>query len=134
MAARARPDARSNTPEDTIMTRARKAPAIGRLPQILLATALLGAFAVRPAAAEVIPPGAGLTATLGDVNISVHYQPAASGYEAGTDAPGGVVRFVSTLAPGQEAVVAVPRGAGQPALELRLLRIGDRLELQRPVS
>ncbi|MGO4124841.1 hypothetical protein AB4Z01_10580 [Inquilinus sp. YAF38] len=120
------------------MTRARKAPATGRLPQILLAAALFGAFATRPAAAEVILPGAGLTATLGDVNISVHYQPAASGYEtvvtAGTDAPGSVVRFVSTLAPGQEAVVAVPRGAGQPALELRLLRIGDRLELQRPVS
>jgi hypothetical protein len=120
------------------MTRERKAPAVGRLPQILLATALLGAFAARPAAAEVIPPGAGLTATLGEVNVSVYYQPAAAGYEtvvtAGTDVPGGVVRFVSTLAPGQEAVVSVPRGAGQPALELRLLRVGDRLELQRPVS
>ncbi|WP_343715198.1 hypothetical protein [Inquilinus sp.] len=121
------------------MTRERKAPAAGRLPQILLATALFGAFATHSAAAaEVIPPGAGLTATLGEVNVSVYYQPAASGYEtvvtAGTDAPGGVVRFVSTLAPGQEAVVSVPRGAGQPALELRLLRVGDRLELQRPVS
>lgn len=122
------------------MTRTRKAPAAGRLPQILLATALLGAFAATSAAAaaEVIPPGAGLTATLGDVNISVYYQTAAAGYEtvvtAGTEAPGSVVRFVSTLAPGQEAVVAVPRGAGQPALELRLLRVGDRLELQRPVS
>jgi len=93
------------------MFRERKAPAAGRLPQILLATALLGAFAAHPAAA---------------------------GYEtvvtAGTDAPGGAVRFTSTLAPGQEAVVAVPRRAGQPALELRLLRVGDRLELQRPVS
>ncbi|OWJ63961.1 hypothetical protein [Inquilinus limosus] len=121
------------------MTRTRKAPVAGRLPQILLATALLGAFAATSAAAaEVVPPGAGLTATLGDVNVSVYYQPAAAGYEtvvtAGTDAPGGVVRFVSTLAPGQEAVVAVPRGTGQPALELRLLRVGDRLELQRPVS
>jgi hypothetical protein len=120
------------------MTRERKTPAAGRLPQILLATAMFGAFAARAAAAEEIPPGAGLTATLGAVNVSVYYQPASAGYEtvvtAGTDAPGSVVRFVSTLAPGQEAVVSVPRGAGQPALELRLLRIGDRLELQRPVS
>lgn len=120
------------------MTHERKAPASGRLPQILLAAALLGAFAARPAAAEEIPSGTGLSTTLGAVNVSVYYQPAAAGYEtvvtAGTDAPGGVVRFVSTLAPGQEAVVSVPRGPGQPALELRLLRVGDRLELQRPVS
>lgn len=121
------------------MTRERKAPAAGRLSQILLAAALFGAFAAHPAAAaEVIPPGAGLTATLGEVNVSVYYQPAAAGYEtvvtAGTDTPGSVVRFVSTLAPGQEAVVSVPRGTSQPALELRLLRVGDRLELQRPVS
>lgn len=111
-------------------------PAPSRLPATLIGVAaLLGASA---AAAEVVPPGAGLTETLGAVNVSVFYWPVAAGYEtvvtAGTEEPDSAVRFVWTLAPGQAAVVSVPRGPGQPALELRLLHIGDRLELQRPVS
>jgi hypothetical protein len=120
-------------------TVATRRPATNLLPRLLLATALFGAFGLRPAgAAEVIPPGTGLTTTFDAVNISVTYRPADTGYEtvitAGTEVPGSVVRFVSTLVPGQEALVSVPRGAGQPALELRLRRVGDRLELQRPMS
>jgi len=129
--------------KETIMSRTSaisvaRPSTLGRAAGILSTAALLGAFALRPAAAEEIPPGAGLTATLDAVHVSVTYLPAATGYEtvvtAGTEEPGGIVRFVSTLTPGQETVVSVPRGPGQPALELRLRRIGDRLELQRPVS
>jgi len=76
--------------------------------------------------------------TLDAVAISIYYHPTLAGYQvvitAGTADPHSFVRFVSTLTPGQDAVVSVPRGEGQPALELRLRRVGDRVELQRPAS
>jgi hypothetical protein len=107
--------------------------------RILLAATILGGFgAASTAGAEVISPDAGLDATLNAVAISIYYDPTLTGYQvvitAGTADPYSFVRFVCTLAPGQDAVVSVPRGEGQPALELRLRRVGDRVELQRPVS
>jgi hypothetical protein len=86
----------------------------------------------------MISPDAGLEATLGAMAISIYYHPTPTGYQvvitAGTADQHSFVRFVSTLGPGQDAVVSVPRGEGQPALELRLHRVGDRVELQRPIS
>jgi hypothetical protein len=111
-----------------------------QVPRILLAATILGGFGVASTAGvEVISPDAGLDATLDAVAISIYYHPTLTGYQvvitAGTaDPPYSFVRFVSTLAPGQDAVVSVPRGEGQPALELRLRRVGDRVELQRPAS
>ena len=85
----------------------------------------------------MISPDAGLEATLDAVAISIDHHPTLTGYQvvitAGTADPH-AVRFVSTLALGQDAIVSVPRGEGQPALELRLRRVGDRVELQRPGS
>lgn len=106
---------------------------------VLLTAAFLSVFGLPPAAgAEIISPDVGLQATLDAVNVSIYYHPTSAGYHvvitAGTEDLHSVVRFVSTLAPGQDAVVSVPRGVGQPALELRLYRVGDRVELQRPVS
>ena len=96
-----------------------------QVPRILLAATILGGFGVASTAgAEVISPDAGLDATLDAVAISIYYHPTLAGYQvvitAGTADPHSFVRFVSTLAPGQDAVVSVPRGEGQPALELRL--------------
>ena len=110
-----------------------------RLPRILLACALLGVFGLPSSAgAEVISPDAGLHVRLDAVAVSIYYHPTARGYQvvitAGAEDPAGLVRFVATLVPGQDAVLSVPRGAGQPALELRLRRVGDQVELLRPVS
>jgi len=110
-----------------------------QVPRILLAATILGGFGVASTAgAEVISPDAGLDATLDAVAISIYYHPTLIGYQvvitAGTADPHSFVRFVATLAPGQDAVVSVPRGEGQPARELRVRRVGDRVELQRPVS
>ena len=110
-----------------------------QVPCIVLAATILGGLGVvSTAGAEVISPDAGLDATLDAVAISIYYHPTLAGYQvvitAGTADPHSFVRFVSTLAPGQDAVVSVPRGEGQPALELRLRRVGDRVELQRPAS
>jgi hypothetical protein len=107
--------------------------------RFLFAGVLLGAFSIAtPARAEVIAPDAGLQTVLGTVNVTIYYHPVAAGYQvvttASTDQPDSVIRFVSTLAPGQDAMISVPRSAGEPALEIHLRRIGDRLEFQRPTT
>nr|WP_294560765.1 hypothetical protein [uncultured Rhodopila sp.] len=107
--------------------------------RLLVAGALLGAFGIANVArAEIIPPDAGLQAVLGAVNVTVYYHPVKAGYEvvttASTDQSDSTIRFVSTLAPGQDTVISVPRGVGQAALELHLRRVGDHLEFQRPTS
>jgi hypothetical protein len=107
--------------------------------RLLLATAFLGAFGLAAGArAEDVSPNGGLQAKLGAMNVSIYYQPTDAGYQvvttASTEAPDSAIRFIATLAPGQDAVVSVPRGAGQTALELHLRRVGDRVELIRPIS
>jgi hypothetical protein len=107
--------------------------------RLLVAGAFLGAFGIANVArAEVIPPDAGLQAVLGAVNVTVYYHPVKAGYEvvttASTDQPDSAIRFISTLAPGQDAVISVPRGVGESALELHLRRVGNRLEFERPTS
>jgi hypothetical protein len=107
--------------------------------RLLVASAFLGALGIAATAqAEVISPDAGLQAVLGAVNVTVYYHPVKSGYQvvttASTEQADSVIRFVSTLAPGQDAIISVPRGVGEPALELHLRRVGDRVEFQRPTS
>ncbi len=111
----------------------------GRLRSFILAAAFLGSFGLASAAqAEMVSADTGLQARLGSQTLSIYYHPADAGYQvvitADTEEPGSVIRFVATLAPGQDVVVSVPRRAGQPAVELHLSRIGDRVELQRPLS
>jgi hypothetical protein len=90
-----------------------------RVPFIFLAAVFLGALDLSATArAEVVSPDTGLSAKLGDVSVSVYYLPIDVGYQvvitAGTDDPHSIVRFVCTLAPGQDAIVSVPRAVGQP--------------------
>src|SRR5690348_12292448 len=101
--------------------------------RFVLAGAFLGAITIATAVAttvraEVVAPDTGLQAALGAVNVTVYYHPVAAGFQvvttASTDQPDSVIRFVSTLAPGQDAIVSVPRGVGEPALEIRLRRVG----------
>lgn len=89
-------------------------------------------------AGEIVSPQAGLTVGLGATNVSIFYQPTEAGFHvvatAGTDKSDDVIRLVSTLKPGQEVAISVPRSVGQSAIELRLHRSGDVLELLRPES
>ncbi|HMA51041.1 MAG TPA: hypothetical protein VKP60_14885 [Magnetospirillaceae bacterium] len=90
------------------------------------------------ARAEVLAADAAFQATLDAVNVIIYYHPTNDGYQvvvtAGTQDPVSTVRSVSTLMPGQEVVVSVPRGVQQPALELRLRRVGDQMEVLRPAA
>jgi hypothetical protein len=106
---------------------------------MLLAAVFVGSLELQAAArVEVVSPDTGLTATLDDVSVTVYYHPTNVGYQvvitAGTDDPHSIVRFVTTLVPGQDAIVSVPRAIGQGALQLDFRRVGDRVELQRTIS
>ena len=107
--------------------------------RLAMASVILGSFGLSSLAeAQIVSPDAGLQTKLGPIFVSISYRPSDAGYRvvvtASTREPDSVVRFVSTLAPGQYTIVSVPRGVGQSALEMRLSRIGDRIELERPTS
>jgi hypothetical protein len=115
-------------------------PWLARLAFVLALGAFLAGVQLAPAEAggEIVSPQAGLTVALGSTNVNIFYQPTATGFQvvatAGTDKSGDVMRLVSTLMPGQEVAISVPRSVGQPAIELRLYRSGNALELLRPAS
>ncbi|HUN96511.1 MAG TPA: hypothetical protein VMU69_09765 [Bradyrhizobium sp.] len=114
-------------------------PWLARLACVLALGALFAGARLTPAkAGEIVSPRAGLTVGLGSTNVSIFYRPTAAGFQviatAGTDKSDDVIRLVSTLAPGQEVAISVPRSVGQSAIELRLHRSGDVLELLRPES
>lgn len=107
--------------------------------RLAMASVILGSLGLPSLAeAQVVSPDAGLQAKLGPIFVSIFYRPTDAGYRvvitASTREPDSAIRFVSTLAPGQYTIVSVPRGVGQSALEMRLSRIGDRIELERPTS
>ena len=118
----------------------RESPWLTRFAFVLALAALFASTRLAPAEAsgEIVSPQAGLTIALGATNVSIFYQPTAAGFQvvatAGSNNSDSVIRFVSTLKPGQEAEISVPRAVGQSAIELRLHRNGDALELLRPVS
>jgi hypothetical protein len=114
------------------------------LRRALLALVLFGAMAPATsgagAATELKPVTARLV-KLGAISALTSYTVERDGFRvvttiqsdeaAGSDAPTAPVRFIVTLAPNAEARISVPRAAGR-ALELRIARIGDRIEVSRP--
>lgn len=113
--------------------------AYGRVLGAVVATVILGAVSLTsPARADVISPDTGLSVTLGKMTVFIYYHPTKTGYQVVTTAsnedPDSIIRFVATLAPGQDAVVSVPRGLGEPALQVRLHRVGDQVEVEHLVS
>ena len=110
-------------------------------PRFYLAAAIAvsGVLTFVPAArAEDVSPDDGLTAVVGSETLSIYYHPNAMGYQvvvtAGTAQSGSVIRFEAVLVPGQYMRVSAPRGAGEPPIELRLYRVGDRVTIVRPTS
>jgi hypothetical protein len=117
----------------------REQPWLARFAFALALGALFASARLVPAeAGEIVSPQAGLTVGLGATKVNIFYQPTVAGFQvvatAGTDRPNDVIRLVSTLKPGEEVAISVPRSVGQSAIELRLRRSGDVLELLRPES
>jgi hypothetical protein len=85
-----------------------------------------------------LAPVAASTVTLGAYTGVAYYTVEDTGYQVvATVAAGeaGVpIRFVSTLADGQNAMLSVPQAAGSPALELEFQRCGDAVVVRSPTS
>jgi hypothetical protein len=83
------------------------------------------------ASAASLEPLQGASVTLGTVTGVVYYTVEADGFRVVATVTTGdgqtPLRFVATLAPDQSITLSAPRGVGQPAIELQLVRHGDRL-------
>jgi hypothetical protein len=78
--------------------------------------------------AETIQPIEGKSIDLGTLTGIVYYAAEPEGYRVvatlGTDTP---IRFTATLAREQSVILSTPRGLGEPAIEVRIMRRGDQL-------
>ena len=85
-----------------------------------------------------LAPLAASTVALGAYTGVAYYTAEAAGYQVvATVAPGEAgapIRFVSTLADGQGAILSVPQAVGSPALEVEFHRCGDAVLIRSPVS
>jgi hypothetical protein len=107
----------------------------------LLAALALGGMTMSFAhAATDLAPITGRLVQLGEISALTYYTVEKNGFRVVTtiqsddaveaDARVTPVRFIVRLAPGEEARISVPREIGPP-IELRIARIGDRLEVSR---
>jgi hypothetical protein len=78
--------------------------------------------------AETLYPIQGKTIDLGTIGGIVYYTIQPDGYRVvatlGTESP---VRFIATLSPEQSIFLSTPRGLGQPAMLVRIMRHGEQL-------
>jgi len=85
-----------------------------------------------------LAPVSASTVALGTYTGVAYYTVEDTGYQVvATVAAGeaGVpIRFVSTLADGQNAILSVPQAVGLPALEMEFQRCGDAVVVRSPTS
>jgi hypothetical protein len=101
-----------------------------------------GAIVSVAAHATDLAPTAARLVKLGPISALTYYTVEKDGFRvvttiqsddaAESDAHAMPVRFVVTLAPGQESTVSVPREAGLDAIELKIARVGDVIQVGRP--
>jgi len=107
------------------MAEVRGTTLLGRLALSTVAALAVAAGDVR---AEMVDPMQGKTIDLGTIGGTIYYTIHPDGYRVvatlGTDLP---VRFIATLSPEQSIVLSIPRGLGEAAIQVRILRHDERL-------
>jgi hypothetical protein len=104
-----------------------------------VAALILASTALASAQADPLHPRqAYLSHVATDVSALTYWSEGKSGYDVITTLQtkqqegSSVVRFVSTLLPGQSQVIAVPGPVDSPSRTLVISRIGDRIEITPP--
>jgi len=104
----------------------------GRIALPSLTAIVLVASGVR---AETLHPMQGKTVDLGTVGGIVYYTIQPDGYHVvatlGTESP---IRFTATLSPEQAIALSTPRGLGEPAIQVRIMRRGEQLLVESGVD
>jgi hypothetical protein len=100
----------------------------------LLAVATTAAVTLAGAAhAEALKPVHAHKVDLGSVVGVAYYTEEEDGHRlvVSLQAPdsGKPLRFVTTLAPGQQVTLSVPRSAGEPAVDVHFVRHGERIDV-----
>jgi hypothetical protein len=100
---------------------------------------VIASTAMASAQADTLRPReAYLSHVATDVSALTYWSEGKSGYDVITTLEtrqqenSSVVRFVSTLLPGQSQVIAVPGPVNSPSRTLVISRIGDRVEITPP--
>jgi hypothetical protein len=85
-----------------------------------------------------LAPVAASTVALGAYTGVAYYTVEDTGYQVVATVAAGEagppIRFVSTLADGQNATLSVPQAVGSPALEMEFQRCGDAVVVRSPPS
>lgn len=106
--------------------------------RFLIALAVAGAAVMGCAnASERLIPGNGYSIRLGGYVGALYYTAADGDFRVvATLASGDAipVRLVSMLAPGQRVIVSVPGAAGEPSIELAVVREGEMLRIDNSSS
>jgi len=104
---------------------------------VLAAAAFAGLTATAASAAE-LAPGKGQSVRMAGMGGVVYYTVEQDGYRVVATLASGAeqqpARFISTLAPGQRMVISVPQAAGQPSVDLEIVREGGLLLVNAPDS
>jgi hypothetical protein len=97
----------------------------GRIALPIVTALVLVAGGVR---AEALYPIQGKAIDLGTIDGTVYYTIQPDGYRVvatlGTESP---VRFIATLSTEQSIILSTPRGLGEPAIRVRIMRHGEQL-------
>lgn len=100
-----------------------------------LVAAAVALFFAGGAHADSLAPVQGRVVALGKVSGVVYYTVEPDGYRVVATLRAGeaqsMVRLIATLTSGQSIVLSTPSPAGEPAIELRLARHGDELDVER---
>jgi hypothetical protein len=103
--------------------------------------AAVAAHAAGPTPVQSTSPLEAVDAALGTVgSATIYYTPAEDGYHVVATVQSAepesqqVIRFTATLAAGQTAEISTPRGLGQPAAVIRIVRDGDQLRIEAPAG
>jgi hypothetical protein len=91
----------------------------------------LAILAATSSGAAELQPGSGYSLHLARFDGSLYYTVQEDGYRVVATLASGAedlpIRFVSTLAPGQQVEISVPQAAGEPEIALKVRRDGDLL-------
>jgi hypothetical protein len=108
--------------------------------KMTVSTIIVGATAMASAQADTLRPGeAYLSYVATDTSAVTYWNEGKSGYEVVTtlqtkqQTNSSVVRFFSTLEPGQSQVISVPGPVNGPSRVLTITRIGNHVEISPPL-
>jgi hypothetical protein len=105
-----------------------------------LVMAMIATHAADPTSVQSASALQAVNAELGTAGSAIiYYTPGEDGYHVvatvqSAEPEPQVIRFTATLTAGQTAEISTPRGLGQPAAVIRIVRDGDQLRIEKPAG